>query len=131
VSISGLPDDVERFIAEHVFSVDQLDVLLLLQRTKPREWNARQVAAELRTNAPSAAMKLDDLTRRDLLVRNDGVEPTYAYGPKDEEMDHVVVALRKAYAERHIAVIHLIFSKPTEEFEAMQSSADAFRIRKL
>ena len=49
MSESGLSADVERFVAEHIHSVEQLEVLLLVQRTHPREWTAAQIVAELRT----------------------------------------------------------------------------------
>lgn len=126
----SLGDEVERFITEHIDSVYQLEILLLLLRTAPRDWNAVQIAAELRTNPPFVATTLDDLTGRRLLARTDGGEPTYAYRPATPELDSAVRALAKAYAERHIAVINLIFSKPPEMSEPVQAFADAFRFRK-
>lgn len=39
-------------------------------------------------------------------------------------------ALARAYAERHIAVIDLIFSRPPDNSDPVQAFADAFRFRK-
>jgi hypothetical protein len=128
--VSGaLPEDVERFIAEHIHSVEQLEVLLLLQGSCPQPWDAERVARELRTSRQSAASRLDDLRARRLLSSNDGSN-AFFYAPASPELDRDVVSLRAAYAERRIAVINAIFAKPSERFDAMRQFADAFRIRK-
>lgn len=127
--VSGKPgnEDLERFVAEHIHSLHQLEVLLLLQRTAPRAWTAAQVAAELRTNPTSAATTLADLTRRGLL-KAVGQEPTYAYAPDTPDMDAAVVALAQMYEERRHAVIDLVYSKP-DKLESIRAFADAFRVR--
>jgi hypothetical protein len=128
VSESGLTAEVERFIAEHIHSVEQIEVLLLVQRTAPREWTAPQIAAELRTGIPSAASRLADLTARRMLGTLERAEPTYVYAPTPE-LDRSVRALRLAYAERRVAVINAIFAKPAATVEAMRAFAAAFRLR--
>lgn len=126
----GFDEEVERFIADHIHSVEQLEVLLLLERTSAREWTAESVCAELRTSVASAALRLDDLTARGLLTRRDGPPPSYMYDPVSPELRGLVRALGATYAERRLAVINMIFSKPTEKFEAMRAFANAFRIRR-
>src|SRR5688572_5422116 len=59
-----LPPEVRKLVLEHIHSVDQLDVLLLCHRTRDREWTAREVADELRTNLQMSSAALSDLSYR-------------------------------------------------------------------
>jgi hypothetical protein len=126
---TGVAPDVAQFIAEHLHSLYQLEVLLLLAQTAPEAWNAARVAAELRTNTAHAVSVLEDLAGRGLLAGKDGDQPMYWYQPATSELAQVVTELDKTYAQRRLAVINLIFSKPPEKLEAMRAFADAFRIR--
>jgi predicted transcriptional regulator len=122
---AAIPEDVERFIAEHVHSVEQLEILLLLHRTRARAWSPDEIARELRIDAGSAASRLEDLRARGLVAANGS--PTYVYAPTSLEGDSVVTKLATTYSERRVAVINLIFSKPAAN---IRSFADAFRLRK-
>jgi len=124
---------VDGFIAEHVHSVEQLEVLLLLERSCPKAWNAEQVATEIRTSRSSAQVRLEDLTARGLLVVHDPDDPSgvaYRYGPVSSELADMVVRLGSEYGERRFSVIRAIFAKPPERVSAMRAFADAFRLRK-
>lgn len=121
MSSSGLPPEVERFIARHIRSVEMLEIVLLVRRER-RAWTGEQVARELRIDPNSAAMRLEELAAGGLL-RKDGGEFTYvATGEPDRDLD----ALARAYAERRVAVITWIVSQPTDR---LRSFADAFRFR--
>jgi hypothetical protein len=120
---------VARFIGEHIHSVHQLEVLLLLRRTQPRAWSAAQVAAELRTTGPSAAADLTDLTAQSLLAEQGGDAASYVYAPAPAGLELVVADLDKTYAERHLSIIKLIFARP-DEAPAMRAFSDALRLRR-
>jgi hypothetical protein len=124
-----MAEAVARFIVEHIDSVHQLEVLLLLRRTVPRAWDAAQVAAELRTNPPSAATDLGDLAAQGLLAQEPAEKPSYVYRPSPPELDTVIADLERTYAEKHLSVINLIFARPPDETPAMKAFADAFRLR--
>ncbi len=127
MSTDGIADEVQRFIAENVHSVEQLEVLLLLHRSASRCWSADDVSRELRIDALSAAGRLADLCERRLLVEVASPEGAYRFEPGTQAQARVVSSLAADYAVRRVSVITLIFSKPVD---TIRSFADAFRIRK-
>ena len=54
---------MRRLIADHIDSVEQLEILLLLYQHPERAWTAEAVARELRDLALSAGDRLEDLAR--------------------------------------------------------------------
>ncbi len=124
VAESALPENVRRLIAEHITSVEQLEVLLLLARTDGRRWTPEAVSEELRTSVTSARARLADLERRGFLT---STEEGCRFEPSMEQTREAVEALAGAYAERRYTVIDLIFSKPIDNLRVY---ANAFRFRK-
>jgi hypothetical protein len=121
---SGIPDNVAQFIGDHISSLEQLEVLLLLAASGPREWDGGSVARELRIDPNSAAGRLEDLAARGLVVERSG---RYRFEPASQELADVVRLLAETYAERRVSVITLIFSKPSD---TIRSFSDAFKFRK-
>lgn len=111
---SGLGAGVQSFLARYIQSVEQLEVLLLLVRTAPKEWASEAVAAELRVASSSAQERLQDLERRGLVVRG---EAAHRYQPRAEQ-DAAVRQVADAYRERRVAVINCIFSSQTDTLPA-------------
>ena len=121
----GIPDEVKRFITRHVTTVEQVEVLLLLHGT-PREWNARAVAQQLAISQDAAERQLAALAADGILATIDAGERSYRYQPRASEMSRMVDGLARAYAERRVAVITAIYSKPSDH---LRSFSDAFRLR--
>jgi hypothetical protein len=119
-----VPAPVRGFIASHIVSVAQLEVLLLLRAAADKDWTADEVARALVTQREAAAGWLEDLTARGL-ARQD--ETGYRYAPVTPEVEGVVDALAESYANYRVAVISLIFARPSEGVTRL---ADAFRIRR-
>jgi hypothetical protein len=127
MTFSGIPADVRAFVREHIDSLEQLEVLLLVHRSAPRRWSAAAVSRELRIDVASAARRLADLHGRRLLERaGDGDEAEYWHAP-DSAHDSVLRDLAATYAERRVTLIEFIFAAPVREVRVF---ADAFRIRK-
>lgn len=123
-----LPDDVQKLIGEHITSVEQLEILLLLRDRPEPGWTARRVSEEMRTSERSAATRLEDLRKRGFLARREeGGESVYGFAPASEWLRRTVGRLASAYAERRYTVIDLIFAKPIDRLRVY---ADAFRFRK-
>ncbi|HUG90377.1 MAG TPA: hypothetical protein VML55_06070 [Planctomycetaceae bacterium] len=121
------PDDVQRLLSEHISSVAQLEVLLLLREQRERAWSAAEVAKALYTTPEMVAEQLADLERRGLLAFDAGAEPQYRYWPASPELDNQVSRLDTIYRERRVAVITYIYSQPLDK---VRTFADAFRLRK-
>lgn len=119
--MSGLPQDIERFIGRYIRSVEQLEILLTVRRER-RAWTADALARELRIDAGSAARRLAELSA-DGFVRPDA--ESFVYEAKGE-LDAAVEALARVYNERRVAVISTIFSPSTDR---LRSFADAFKLK--
>jgi len=121
---TGVPTTVRRLIADRIESVQQLEILLLLRAASDKAWTAEEVARALVTEVDSSEDWLERMARGRFLVRD---EDTYRYAPATAEMDDAVDALAESYAKYRVAVIALIFSKPSER---VRTFSDAFRIRR-
>lgn len=125
---SGFPPDVEQFVGEHLSSVEQVEVLLLLHRTAPKRWTALDTSRELRIDAVSAARRLADFQERGVLAVEPGTQALeYWYASRGPAADRVLVELDRAYRDRRTSLINLIFSAPVKDVRVF---SDAFRLRK-
>jgi hypothetical protein len=122
---ASIPEDVRNFLFQHIDSVEQLEVLLLLRMHADRGWSPEEVATELRTDARSVRERLDDLRGGGLLAAEP--EGGLRYAPKSPALDRTVHAVAQCYETHRVAIITLIFSKPSDR---IRSFADAFRLRK-
>jgi hypothetical protein len=127
MTFDQLPAAVRAFIHDHVRSIEQLEVLLLLHKDVEQWWSAQGVAGELRTSLPSAAARLEDLACRNLLAVRTADQLFYRYLPISPALDLAVRETAQAYRERPAAVAALLYSTPLDEIRGF---ADAFRIRK-
>jgi hypothetical protein len=128
---SELRPDVQQLIDEHISSLEQLEILLLLQRNKgrdwsaeERDWSAEEIARELRITSASTARRLLDLERRGFLKGEAG---RYQYQPDGLDRDGALEELSRLYPEWRVRIIGRIFSKPMDN---IRTFADAFRLRK-
>lgn len=124
---ANIPEEVSRFIKEHIDSLEQLEVLLLLRAYPDREWSAQEVSRELRSEPGAAAERLAEMSLDGLLIMSQAEGPLYRYGPKTPELARLVDKVADVYAVRRVTVITLIFSKPSKH---VLSFADAFNLRK-
>ena len=124
---SEVPNSVQTFIAERIGSIFQLEVLLLMHRSAPRQFTPGDVAHELRIDPSWAAQCLAQLSAGGLLVSTDGPPPRYHYGTASVELNVTVEQLARAYSTHRVTITAMIFNKPPD---ALRSFADAFRIRK-
>ncbi|MEP7119403.1 MAG: hypothetical protein ABJE95_00610 [Byssovorax sp.] len=121
---SGIDEQVRRFLATHVSSIEQLEVLLLLRANEGREWSAEECSRELRSDRRWIEERLGDLAARGFLVAHE-IEAVlkYRYAPTPSDARALVDAVAKAYKERRHGVINLIYGKI--ESDAV-SFSDAF-----
>lgn len=108
---SDLPPTTRDFIARHIVSVEQLEILLLLQEQTERAWKAGEINERLRSQEASIEKWLETLVSLGLATRSD---TRYRFAPATEELAQRTAAVAEAYRERRIKVIEMIFSKPNE-----------------
>ena len=125
---NGINPKVRSFLADHIDSVLELELLLLLRSHAQQSWTPAALAGELKIDPSWASEQLEKFALRDLLSRGgDGPQREYRYAPTSPQLDADVAAVADAYATHRVTIIGLIFSKPTS---TLKSFADAFRIRK-
>ena len=122
---SEISQPVRQFIAAHIHSAAQLEVLLLLRAVPDREWSVRDVARAQVSSERMSEQLLEDLRSRKLVIRP-AQSHGYRYDPPTDLVP-VIDGLAEAYATRRVTVVGLIFAKPSS---AVTGLADAFRIRK-
>jgi hypothetical protein len=127
VNDEDIPHNVRVFISEHIHSVLELESLLLFAAAPDRSWTAEQLSRELRINMQWAAEQIAELAKRETIAVDAATPMHYRYAPRDGTKAQTVKDVARAYADRRVAVIQLIYSKPGDP---VQSFADAFRFRK-
>ena len=58
-----IPEEVRRFIATHITSLEQLEVLLLVNALPDREWSADAVYQVVKTNPALVAQRLEEFSQ--------------------------------------------------------------------
>jgi hypothetical protein len=106
-----ISDRVKALVGEHIISVEQLEILLLLRQHLGREWTPAQVNDQLRSSVGSVAERLADLESRRFLRHEAG---RYQYDSTNSH-DAAVAELAIAHAERRFSVIELIYSMAAGE----------------
>jgi hypothetical protein len=122
---AGIPPTVLAFVDRHIRSIEQLEILLLLHRHRDREWTARSVSDELRSNPDSAGLRMDELVVDGLLGGSDGAPRAYRYQATGD-LDRAVDALADAYRDFRLRITERVFRKP----DGLTDFADAFRLRR-
>ena len=122
----GIPPAVRALIAEHVHSITQLDLLLLLHRAGGRALTAAEVCRELRIPKRLAQGQLLDFTAAGLLA-TDGAGPDAFRFDGQGRHAAAVAELDRCAAERKRAVHDLVLASPSND---VQVFSDAFRLRR-
>ena len=126
MSERGIPRAVGTFITDHLTSVAQLEILLLVRESPEQTFTAEQVAERLRIDPSWAHEELLGLLGDGLLVHDDAAD-TFCFRPRSKELAGVIDGLARAFATHRVSVITLLFAAPAE---GIGSFADAFKIRK-
>ena len=127
MSAEALSPAVKQLLSRYIRSVEQLEVLLLVQSQPNRAWTADAVYDVIRSSKSSIAERLATFTAHGFLVEENGSPTTFRYAPKDEALRAAVQEAATLYQTRRIRVIEAIFAP---EADPVQSFADAFKLRK-
>src|SRR5688500_5190852 len=77
-----IPAEVSQFIAEHITSIEQLEVLLFLHGRTDKARSAAEIATELYIHPESTASRLADLELRGLVARDQDGSSAYRYSAR-------------------------------------------------
>ena len=122
----GIARDVQRFVHEHLTSVAQLEILLLLHDKAGEEFSAEEIAEMLRIDPAWAEAELSRLASRGMFSKAGADPPRYSFNPARPGDAGVVADLSRVFSTHRVSVITLIFSRPSD---SVGSFADAFKLR--
>lgn len=123
-SPAPLPSEVVAFLDEYIFTVAQLEVLLLVHEAGGVVRTAVDLARESYLPEPSITPWLDALVGRGIL---EAAEDGYRFAPPDERLRHSLAAVAECYARRRVSVTRHVYSSKEDPVARF---ADAFRFRK-
>lgn len=123
LAMAEIPESVRTFLREYIDSVDQLEILLLLRRTRERRWTAAEVSRTLSTHHDSAAARLAEFSARGILsAEHSSAATCYQYGPRLPHLDSAIEEVAKAYSTFPTHLIDLIFSKPIDKIRTFSEA---------
>jgi hypothetical protein len=121
-----IPDSVARFLAAHVRSLEQLEILLLLAGQPSKEWSGDEVYDVIRSSQGSVRERLGELRNQGLLLANSH-GTAFRFAPSSVEIAATVESLAQLYKERRVKIVEMIYAPPAEPLKGF---ADAFRFKK-
>jgi len=114
-----VPADVQRFVQEYVESLEQLEILALLQPRIERAWSTIEVAHELRIRDSVAEEELRRLRDRGLLVAVGSTSnPSFRYGPTSESLAMMTQRLVETYDAQRVAIMRLMTANAIQRLRA-------------
>jgi RIO-like serine/threonine protein kinase len=114
-------------LKEHIRSVAELEVLLLLYRQHGRWWTAEAVNEELRMSLQSAQDCLSHLHGAKLVERSQDQQVTFRLEPALSGSEAVIGQLAEHFKLRVSSVIDAIYAPKRD---TLREFADAFRLVK-
>jgi hypothetical protein len=123
---ASIPEEVRRFIATHITSLEQLEVLLLVSALPDREWSAEAVYQVVKTNPALVAQRLEEFSQRGLMTRA-GEPPLYRYAPNSDDVARPIATLASFYKMSRHKVVELIYSPGRDQ---AREFSQAFRFKR-
>lgn len=115
--------ELQNFVARHIRSVEQLEILCLLVENSAVTWTESDVFQRIQSSQESVSRTLQRFSQDGLLV----FEPSKGYRFPLDNPHRLASDLVKVYRERRVTVISAIYEAP---IDPIRDFADAFRIRK-
>ena len=124
--MSTVPPESAEFVARHLRSLEDLQVLMTCIEGRDRWWDAAAVARELGISATAARHALDHLARGNLLdIRITG-DVRYQFNPGTAELHGAALAFATAYRANPVPLVQIVAGSARR---SVRDFADAFRIR--
>jgi hypothetical protein len=127
VAPAEIPASVVRFVAEHVASLDQLELLLLLLQSPDKWWDASSAAREIGMDTNSARQALERFASHNLLAIAVTGDVRYRFQPGEARLRETAEAFSAAYRTHRLAILQLVTARSQR---GIREFAKAFRIRR-
>ena len=123
--LNPITQEAQQIIAQHVQSVEQLEIFLTLGGAGSRSWSVEEVFRKIQSNEKSISECLEYFLKEGVAILEN--EERYRLSDKSPALALIASELQKAYREWQVTIIEMIYRKPPRQ---IQSFADAFRLRK-
>lgn len=122
MSESVLPVEVQDFIARHITSVEQMELLVLFVSNPKRVWTIPQLVNELRSSQLSIDQRLQKLLEGGCIAHEG---ETFRFAPASPEKAALWQKSTLAYRDYHVRVIELIYRRT----DPLKDFSDAFKLK--
>ena len=119
---SEIPSRVRDLLDRHITSVEQLELLFLLQGDPSTAFTPETASKRIGTTPHSAGIRLGELVAAGF-VHETGGGYMYATGTHEAAVDE----LRRLYSTHRVRIISRIFDKPPD---SVRHFADAFKLKR-
>ena len=119
--------EVRQFLLDQIDSVPHLEALLLLWNSRPKLWQADEMAGRLYVDREVALRLLQDLARQQLIDSDDSSPERYCYRDDPADRSRLIRMVDETYRREVVRVSTLIHSKPSSP---LRDFARAFRFTK-
>ena len=107
-----LPEDVARFLDDHIESIEQLEILRVLGEDRDREWDSVALADEVQAKPEAVRAHVKAMHSRGLLrAITKGVGLSCRYGAGTPELETIVGRLLQIYRERPVTMIKIVYDE--------------------
>ncbi len=120
-------EEVYRFILNQIDSVPQMEALLLLWESRPKQWSENEIAARLYVSVDVVRNIVQVLVRRRMIAAVTNSEKHYWYESRGADGDLPVEAVAATYRRELVRVSTFIHTKASS---AVRDFADAFKFKK-
>lgn len=121
------PEEIRQFVELNIESIDQLEILRVLNENPDKECDAAFLAAEIQANPKAIGIHLAALHGRGLLLAEKRVDWFGRHGAHTPELKLKVDRLLQTYHERPVSMIKFIYSQANNPLRVF---AEAFQLRK-
>jgi sugar phosphate isomerase/epimerase len=116
---------LHQFIARYIGSVEQLEILSLVSSAPGKTWSVAEVFRVIQSSEASVAECLKRFAEHGFLTVESG--GGHRFAPNTTDLAECVAELTKAYRERRVSIIEMIYRRPEDP---IKNFAEAFRFRK-
>ena len=122
-----IPDEVKRFLVDHIDSIAELEAVLFLREHRVRSWSCTLVADRIYSSEEVTVCLLLNLTKKGLLTADGTMPALFRYRPCTQVVAQLLDQVAEVYAKYLVPVTDLVHKKSRRNIEGL---AEAFKFKK-
>ena len=106
--MAALTPAIAEFLTQHITSVDELEILMLLVQASTRWFDATMITRQLGLSRERAQSALDALAVQNLLDIRVSGDVRYQFRPGRPDLEQAALAVAEAYRRRSAIIIQVV-----------------------